>query len=426
MPEDLSPVQATWRSPEAPAIQMQRLWDRHMALATFGALDQGGVNRPAFSPIDAQARLRVIDWGARIGLLASLDSIGNLFLRRPGTRPELAPVFTGSHLDTQPTGGKFDGAYGVLAGLEMLETFHDAGCETLRDIVLVIWANEEGSRFAPTTMGSSVFAASLSLAQALQAQDEHGERLSEVLPTFLDAHGPLPVALDLIPFAYVEAHIEQGPVLEAEQRALGIVTGIQGLRWFEIEVCGQEAHAGTTPKAARADALHTAVNLAHALFEYFDGIGDEVRFTIGRWRTEPGSPNTVPGRVKFTIDLRHQKAESLAAFSQAIEDRCQAYRGVCEVSIAQLSESPPIEFSESVQHLLDQSAQVWGVPRMVLISGATHDAKWLNAMTPSGMLFVPCEHGISHNQRENTKREDLAAGAQVLAESILRLARQAN
>lgn len=412
-------------SPRAPVVNAQRLWSRHMALAEIGALDQGGVNRPAFSPLDAQARRLLIEWARAVGLQPSLDGIGNLFLRRPGTQPELTPVLTGSHLDTQPTGGKFDGVYGVLAGLEMLETLHDAGYASPRDIVLVVWANEEGSRFAPTTMGSSVFAGSLPMAHALQARDAHGDCLGDVLPAFLSAHGELPAATNLLPYAYLEAHIEQGPVLETEQCTLGIVTGIQGLRWFEIEVRGEEAHAGTTPRSARADALHVAVKLAHALFGYFDHAGDDVRFTIGRWRTEPGSPNTVPGHVSFTIDLRHPHAESLETFAKAIDELCRAHACTCQVTLTPLSQSSPIEFATSIQALLHRSAQAWAVPRMELISGATHDAKWLSALTPSGMLFVPCERGISHNQRENAKPQDLAAGAQVLTESIVHLACEA-
>lgn len=409
--------------PRAPRIDGERLWRRHLELARHGALPAGGVDRPAFSAIDAQARRQLVDWGRAIGLVPSMDAIGNLFLRRPGRRPELPAVATGSHLDTQPTGGKFDGAYGVLAGLEALASLHEAGLQTERDLLLVVWANEEGSHFAPTTMGSAVFSGQLPLAEALAAQAPDGGRLEDALPAFLAAHPEVPRQDTAPPLhAFLEAHIEQGPVLEAAGLPLGIVTGIQGLRWLEVDVRGQEAHAGTTPGSVRRDALRQAVQMARALFAHFDALGDSVRFTLGRWRVEPGSPNTVPGRVRFTIDLRHPREAALADGEEAIRQLCETHAGPCTVAVERLSGSAPIVFPEGIRDLLDQCADLWAFPRMALVSGATHDAKLLHGVTTTGMLFVPCEKGISHNQLENATPEHLAAGTQVLTEALLRLA----
>ncbi|WP_263142556.1 hydantoinase/carbamoylase family amidase [Pseudomonas sp. RIT-PI-AD] len=409
--------------PRAPRIDGERLWRRHLELARHGALPAGGVDRPAFSAIDAQARRQLIEWGQAIGLQPSMDDIGNLFLRRPGRRPELPAVATGSHLDTQPTGGKFDGAYGVLAGLEVLACLHEAGLQSERDLLLVVWANEEGSNFAPTTMGSAVFSGHLALAEALAALDPQGERLGDSLPAFLAAHGDVARQDEAVALhAFIEAHIEQGPVLEAAGLPLGIVSGIQGLRWLEVDVRGQEAHAGTTPGSARRDALKQAVHMARALFAHFDALGDGVRFTLGRWRVEPGSPNTVPGRVRFTIDLRHPQGQVLAESEQAIRRLCAEHAGPCPVEVTTLSQSEPIEFPDAIRAMLDQCAALWQYPRMSLVSGATHDAKLLHGVTATGMLFVPCEKGISHNQLENATPEHLAAGAQVLAEALVRLA----
>lgn len=410
---------------QSPKVSADRLWARHMHLAEYGRLESGGVNRPAFSPEDAQARCQLIRWATAIGLEPSLDAIGNLFLRKKGSRAGLAPVYTGSHLDTQPTGGKFDGIYGVLAGLEVLQSLHESGLRTARDIVLVVWSNEEGSRFAPTTMGSSVYVKKLALSEATQSCDADGHRLAQVLPAFLAAHGDVPVAdITDIPYAYLEAHIEQGPVLEKAGLPLGVVTGIQGLRWFEVVVTGQEAHAGTTPLDARADALQVAVGLAKTLMDDFKAAGPEVRFTIGRWQAWPGSPNTVAGRVVFSIDLRHPDSAALEVFASAIEAHCAAANGVCTVALSALSASPSVAFSAPLQTLVESAAARWGAPCMKLISGATHDAKWLNGITQTAMLFAPCERGISHNPRESAKAEDLALVAQVLAETLVCLAQR--
>ncbi|MCH4564330.1 M20 family metallo-hydrolase [Halomonas sp. EGI 63088] len=394
-----------------------------MALASHGALARGGVNRQAFTAVDADARLQLMAWAAESGLEPSIDAIGNLFLRLAGTDSTLPPVLTGSHLDTQPAGGKFDGTFGVLAGLEALTAIQARQLSLPRSLELVVWANEEGSRFPPTTMGSSVFAGGMKLDQALAARDDQGMALGDVIELFLARHGELPRRDFGTPVhAYLEAHIEQGPVLERAECSLGIVSGIQGLRWFEIEVQGQEAHAGTTPRAARRDAQAAAMRIAMALTRYFEDEDDIARFTIGRWQVQPGSPNTVAGRVVFTIDFRHPDAGALERMGDAIAPLCEQLAAPCDVLVQELSHSAPIHFPSAIRRLLTLAARDAGMATLELMSGATHDAKWLHTMAPTGMLFVPCEGGVSHNQAESAAPEDLRAGTQVLCNALIRLA----
>lgn len=395
-----------------------------MEMASIGALPGGGVNRPAYADIDARARRELMQWAEAIGLDASLDPIGNLFLRMRGRDDSLPPVVTGSHLDTQPEGGKFDGAYGVIAGMEALTAIHESGWTPNRPLELAVWANEEGSRFAPTTMGSSVFAGAMTLEQATASEDEDGTALGEVLARFLSLHGEVPERpLGTEIHAYVEAHIEQGPLLERASRSVGVVTGIQGLRWFEVEVRGEEAHAGTTPRLARRDAQAAAIRAAAALAKHFEDDTDTARFTIGRWHVEPGSPNTVPGRVVFTIDFRHPDPDLLQALGDAVAPICRREASPCECAVRELSRSEPIHFPNTMQQLIGDAARAWHIEPMALMSGATHDAKPLHLHTRTGMIFVPCAGGISHNQAESATAEDLADGAQVLCESLTRLAR---
>lgn len=403
------------------SIDADRLWSRHMELAGIGGLPGGGVDRQALTPDEARARRMVIDWGREIGLVPAMDPIGNLFLRYSGQDQDAAPVVTGSHLDTQPTGGRFDGVLGVLAGLEAMTALHATGWQPARPLDLVIWTNEEGCRFAPTTMGSSVFAGALPIEEALAARDDQGVSVAEALDSVSGLLEPIPARTHGFPMhAFLEVHIEQGPVLEDRDCPVGVVTGVQGLRWFRVDVRGQTGHAGTTPEQNRRDAFVAAQHIVGALREHVFAStdADDVRFTVGRFQVSPGVPNTIPGHVHFTIDLRHPDADRLEKLGDAIETLCAGHAGSCEVTIESAPTSPPVQFDESVVALLDSSAKAAGIEPVHLMSGATHDAKWLSTLAPTGMLFVPCDRGISHNEAESVKPEHIAIGTRVLCRAL--------
>ncbi|MYF07946.1 MAG: hydantoinase/carbamoylase family amidase, partial [Rhodospirillaceae bacterium] len=354
---------------------------------------------------------------------ASVDAIGNLFIRRAGAQPTSDPVVAGSHLDSQPTGGNFDGVFGVLAALEVLEAANDAGVVTGRPLELVVWTNEEGARFQPATMGSAVHAGALQLETVLASRDSDGVTVEQALAGTLEA-APVQVRRDFrSPMAaYVEAHIEQGPVLESTGNTIGVVTGIQGLRWFQVEVGGEEAHAGTTPRSNRRDALAAAVAMVTKLQALMFDESDTVRFTVGRFEVAPNSPNTIPGRVVFTIDFRHPDQDILTRLGDRVEPVCRAEARDCTVKVVETMNAPPTEFDPDIRDLIRSAARRQALPHMDMTSGATHDAKFMAGLCPSGMIFVPCEAGVSHNEAENASAADLAAGARVLAEVAIRLA----
>src|SRR5919108_2122808 len=405
------------------AVRKERLWQRLMEIATIGATGRGGVNRQALTPEDAEARLRLLAWAAARGFSASVDDIGNVFMRRAGGDSTASPVVAGSHLDTQPTGGNFDGVYGVLAAFEVLEAVSDVGLTTDCPLEAVVWTNEEGARFQPTTMGSAVFAGALSLERALATTDAAGISVAQALPETMPRLAiPQRRAFRFPMAAYLEAHIEQGPILEAAHHTIGIVSGIQGLRWFRVEVTGEEAHAGTTPRRTRKDALVAAVRMVTALQELMYDSADTVRFTVGRFEVTPNSPNTVPGRVLFTIDLRHPQAEVLERLGDQIEGLCRVQAHGCSVVVTETLSSPPVEFDTAIRNWLTQAATRQALTHMDIVSGATHDAKHMATLYPSGMVFVPCRGGISHNEAEYAAPADLAAGTRILAEVMLTLA----
>ncbi len=404
-------------------IDERRLWDRHRAIANFGATGRGGVNRQALTPEDIAARKQLLAWAAARGFAASVDAIGNLFIRRPGRDPDAAPIVAGSHLDSQPTGGNFDGVYGVLAAFEVLEAADEAGVATARPIEAVVWTNEEGSRFAPGTMGSAVYAGHLALEATLKIADNRGTTLGDALATTLagmgvSAHHELraPIA------AYLEAHIEQGPILEAAHRRIGVVTGIQGLKWMRVEITGEEAHAGTTPRTARRDACAAAIAMIAALRDLTRDDADVLRFTVGRFELSPNSPNTVAGHALFTIDLRHPDRELLVTLGSKIESVCREHAGGCAVSVTETLDSAPVRFDPAMVAMVRGAAERQQLASMEIVSGATHDAKFIAELCPTAMIFVPCERGLSHNEAERAAPADLAAGARVLAEVMLTLA----
>jgi N-carbamoyl-L-amino-acid hydrolase len=407
----------------AACVSEARLWERHVAMARHGATAAGGVNRQALSPEDASAQTTLIGWGAALGLAAVSDEAGNLFLRLAGSDPDAAPVLTGSHLDSQPTGGRFDGVYGVLAGLEAVHALLDAGVRPRRPIEVVAWMNEEGSRFAPGMMGSEAFAGLREIADILAVRDLDGVSVADALRATRAALPPLPeVPLRRPIAAYVEAHIEQAPLLERTRRTIGVVTGIQGKRTFRVEVTGREAHAGTTPAAERQDALLAASGMIRDLHAQCTGADAAVMFTVGRLIVEPNAPSVVPGRAVFSIDLRHPDQATLTALGDRIPAVCTAAQGACTAVATELVNAPSLTFPDTMQNRIRRIAAALGLPSLDLPSLAGHDARQLHAMTPSGMIFVPCRDGISHNEAESAEPSDLAAGARVLAEVIAELA----
>ena len=394
-----------------------------MDLARFGALESGGVNRQTLSREDIAARTVLIDWARKRGYAVETDAIANLYIRRRGRNADALPVATGSHIDSQPLGGKFDGAYGVLAGCEVLESLDDAGIETDHPITVVAWTNEEGGRFAPGAMGSMVYAGLRTVDALRSITDAEGTTLDTALDATLAAMDTDRRLTARPPFkAYIETHIEQGPVLEARGIEIGAVTGIQGTRWFEVEVNGRSAHAGTTPMSRRADAMSAAIDIIGDLRRVAVDPEDRLRFTIGRVNVVPNTPNTIPEQVRFTIDMRHPEQRVLEDCTKDIVARCTGTSGGCTVSVRELLTQKPCDFPEAIVARVESAAQALPVSCMRMPSGAFHDALFVASTCPTGMIFVPCRDGVSHNPTEHAEPAHLAAGARVLAATLVGLA----
>ena len=406
------------------AVNPDRLWSRLMEMAKIGATVEGGVNRQAFSQEDIEARRLLASWSTQRGYQVETDAIGNLFVRRRGKASGAPAVLTGSHLDSQPSGGRFDGVFGVLAGFEVLEALDDAGLETNLPVEVVAWSNEEGSRFQPGAMGSMVFSGACRLEDLREVVDGNGIALFDALGKTQEAFPDLPRRQEPPSFrAYVEAHIEQGPQLESAASQIGVVTGIQGTCWFHVEVQGVGAHAGTTPRQSRADALQEAVSAIAAMRSEFMDPDDALRFTVGKFDVVPNSPNTVPERVSFSVDLRHPDADVLAEAARSIPEICGSAMDACRVTVSEIFRRDPCRFPKEIVDLVEASARNLGFGYLRMPSGAFHDALFVAEICPTGMIFVPCEKGVSHNPAENARPEDIAAGTCVLAETLLRLAK---
>lgn len=404
-------------------IDGDRLWQRHMELARFGALANGGVNRQALSEEEIAARAEIVRWARAIGLTPFTDVGGNLFLRLEGRQPDLPPVLIGSHIDSQPSGGKFDGVFGVLAALEVLEAIVASGQRPLRAIEAVAWMNEEGSRFAPGMMGSALYTGARSLTQVLPITDKDGISVADALTALLARDIDIPLRPLARPAAcLLEAHIEQGPILELESKTIGIVTGIQGKRTFRVTVSGEENHAGTAPRSVRRDALVATVSILDALHAAMWDDGDITRFTVGRLNVTPNAPSVVPAKVEFSIDLRHPDTETLQRLGDRIADICSSHAGRCSAVVDQLLHDPPLTFPDVMRATLVRAADRIAAPSMMIASGAGHDARYLHYFCPTGMIFVPCRAGISHNEAEWAEKDHLTAGAQVLAVAAAELA----
>ncbi len=402
-------------------IDPARLWDTLMDTAEIGKTPKGGICRLALTDLDRQVRDWLVAAAKDAGCEVRVDALGNIFAIRPGTDPSLAPIGFGSHLDTQPTGGKFDGILGVLAGLEVIRTLNDAGIETRYPVCLVDWTNEEGSRFAPAMIASGVYAELFDQEYADSRTDRDGTTMAGALEE-IGYRGADPVGAMKLS-AFVELHIEQGPILEAEDITIGVVTGAQGQMWYDVVITGEDRHAGTTPMPLRRDALMAMSALSLAIEGAAKDNGPDGVATIGFADIQPGSRNTVPGRVDISVDLRHPDSEALSAMDQAFRSAAAKIadeRGV-EIDITQIWDKPPVVFDADCVAAVAAAADACGYSRREIISGAGHDACQLNAVVPTGMVFVPCVDGISHNEVEAASREDCAAGANVLLQTVLSL-----
>jgi N-carbamoyl-L-amino-acid hydrolase len=398
-------------------INGERLWQSLMDLARIGATPKGGVARIALTELDRQGRDLFVKWCKEAGLAITIDAIGNIFARRAGADPEAPPVISGSHIDTQPTGGKFDGCYGVMAALEVCRTLNDYGIATRAPIEVAVWTNEEGSRFTPVMVGSGAFSGRYDLAHARAQKDVDGITFGEALDA-IGYNGPAPLGKQVA--AYFEAHIEQGPVLENADKVIGVVTGGLGQRWFNLEVTGMEAHAGPTPMALRRDALQGAT----LIMQEIDAIGRldaNTRGTVGYVKVEPNSRNVIPGKVSFSADLRADSAAMLDRMEARLREtaaRVCAERKL-ELKLEPTVNFPPTPFAPDCMNAVQNAARQLGYSHMELVSGAGHDAIHLAEVCPAAMIFVPCKDGISHNEIEDAKPEHLTAGCNVLLHAML-------
>jgi beta-ureidopropionase / N-carbamoyl-L-amino-acid hydrolase len=400
-------------------IDGARLWDSLMQLAAIGATDKGGVCRLTLTDLDKQGRDLVLGWAREAGMTITIDKIGNGFMRRPGRNNSLPPIMTGSHIDTQPTGGKFDGNYGVLAGIEVVRTLNDHRIQTEAPIEVAFWTNEEGSRFVPVMMGSGVFAKAFTLEHAYAAKDTAGKTVKEELERIGyigdQEPGDHPIG------AYFETHIEQGPVLEDHDITIGVVGGVLGIRWYDCVVTGMEAHAGPTPMALRKDALQVAARLMQEVVACAHRHPPHGRGTVGMVQVHPNSRNVIPGRVKFSIDLRNATdalCDAMDADIRAVAKKISDESGL-PITIDLVSHYTAAPFhADCVQSVATAAAKL-GYSNMPVISGAGHDAVYMSRLAPAGMIFIPCKDGISHNEIEDAKPEHITAGCNVLLHAML-------
>lgn len=400
-------------------INPERLWDELMETAKIGGTPKGGINRLTLTDLDRQVR----DWfkarAEAFGCTVTVDDMGAMFARRPGQRADLPPIAMGSHLDTQPTGGKFDGVLGVLSALEALRTMHEARYETFAPIEVVNWTNEEGARFAPAMVSSGVFAGAFDHDWASSRQDPTGETFADALQAIgyrgAEKCGEHPLS------GFFELHIEQGPLLEAEGKDIGIVTGIQGIRWFEVTLTGQDTHSGTTPMTRRKNALLGAAHVVTQIERIANAHAPLAVGTVGLMQVKPNSPNVVPGEVFFTVDMRHPEAKVLddmeSRLRAAVNEACRPQGLTAKVT--NILDQPPVRFDAECIACVRDSAKSSGFSAREIVSGAGHDAGYVSRVAPTAMIFAPCHNGISHNEAEFTSKEQCAAGAQVLLQAVL-------
>jgi beta-ureidopropionase / N-carbamoyl-L-amino-acid hydrolase len=400
-------------------IDGERLWADLMETAAIGGTRKGGICRLTLTELDRQVR----DWfaarAAALGCTLTVDDMGAMFARAPGARADVPPIAMGSHLDTQPTGGKFDGALGVLAALEALRSLREAGYETFAPIEVVNWTNEEGARFAPAMISSGVFAGVFDRDWAAARADRAGVTFGDALAAIgyrgTEACGAHPLS------AFFELHIEQGPVLEAEFKDIGVVTGVQGMRWYEIAVSGQDSHAGTTPMHARRDALLSAARIVEQVNAIAQAHAPLAVGTVGLMEVKPNSPNVIPGEAFFTVDLRHPETEVLDSMERMVTAAADQVCGALGlgVVVTKIWDQPPVRFDPACVACVRDAAAAGGFSTRDIVSGAGHDAAYVARVAPTAMIFVPCRDGISHNEAEFSSPEQCAKGAQVLLQAVL-------
>ena len=401
-----------------PKIDQDRLWQSHMDMAEIGATNGGGVCRLALSDEDKDSRDLFVKWAEEAGCEVRIDKVGNIFARRRGEKPELPPVMTGSHLDTQPLGGRFDGAYGVLAGLEAVRALNDLNLQTRHSIDIVVWTDEEGCRFTTKTMGSAVFSGLCKEADVLDGLDPDDKRFGDELARIgyagSEPCGGFPIK------AFFEAHIEQGPILEKEGIPIGAVMGAQAQRVYQVTVTGEEGHAGTVPMSLRRDAFLGASRMAVALNGLAFRHTPNPVITVGHVRVKPNSRNTIPGKTIFTIDSRHPEAKILKVIKSDIIEACEdiSTNMGLTVEILETSVSSVATFDSELVESIRLAAAANSFACRDMFSGAGHDACKISEVAPTAMIFVPCKDGVSHAEHEYSSPEDLAAGTQVLAQVL--------
>ncbi len=402
-------------------VDGDRLWSRLMEMAHIGATKNGGVCRLALTDLDQEGRALFCGWARKAGCAIQVDAIGNIFARRAGLDDSASAVAAGSHLDTQPSGGKFDGALGVLASLEVIDTLNDHGVRTRAPIESVVWTNEEGARFGPAMLGSGVYAGAFDLAFAYDRRDKDDIALGDELTRIGYVGAVEPGAHELA--AHFELHIEQGPILERNAQDVGVVTGVNGIMWFDMEVQGFETHAGPTPMAMRRDPVPILAEIVPKIYQVAASEGDDSRCTIGVIRTHPGSPNTVPASVTFTIDVRHPEKRALERMDATLRSLAGQYdKGRCPVSLKRTWYSPPVKFADACIQAVAEAAAHCRYDSQPISSGAGHDSVYLSRVVPTGMIFVPCRDGLSHNELEHISSEQATIGANVLLHAVLKSA----
>ena len=400
-------------------IDGKRLWDTLMGYAEIGATAKGGVRRLTLTDVDKRGRGKFRTECEALGLTVRVDAIGNMFARRPGRDPSRAPVLFGSHLDSQPSGGKFDGALGVLAGLEVMRSLNDLDVVTEAPLELINWTDEEGSRFGHSLMGSGVWAGVFGLEKAYGLTDTEGVSVATALDG-IGYRGPEPAS----PFkadAYFELHIEQGPFLEREARQIGIVTGAQSQVWYDAVTTGQDSHAGTTPPSTRKDALVCAARIIDLVDRMMRARGEDGRGTVGQLLVSPNSRNVVPGEVRFSVEFRHPSDAEVDVLDAEFQPAAQAIADACgiKLELTTLFKIPAQPFDPSCVDLVRQGAARLGYSTREIVSGAAHDAVYVARHVPTAMIFTPCKDGLSHNEAESIEPEEAEAGCQVLFEAVV-------